>query len=189
MKIVILGSGQGSNAKAILEAEKNNLLGNAQVAAIFSDYEDANILKHARDYSKKAHYLSCAPYKTKLDGEAQDRWISEIEYYQPELLVLAGFMRVLKPKFIEAFSGKIINLHPSLLPSFPGLRAIQQAFYYGVKITGCTVHWVEPEVDAGKIIAQKEVFTDGKSLEELEQDIHAAEHILLPETIRKLSLQ
>lgn len=189
MKIVILGSGTGSNALAILEAEKAQKLGKAQVVAIFCDNEGAKILSHGKTFNKPAHYLSCAPFITKLDGEAEQVWIREIQKYEPDLIVLAGYMRVLKPPFIEAFRGKIINLHPSLLPSFPGLNGIGKALEYGVKITGCTVHWVEPEVDAGKIIDQLSVrVEDHDTLESLATKVHAAEHQLLPQTISKLSI-
>lgn len=187
MNTVILGSGSGTNCKAILESEKSGQLGSAKVVGIISDHEDAIILKHARTMGKQNEFISCSPFKTKLDGIAEDIWIDKIKRYQPDLIVLAGFMRVLKPKFIEAFRGKIINLHPSLLPSFSGLNGIQKAYKYGVKITGCTVHWVEIEVDAGKIIAQSAVDTEGLSLNELESAIHRAEHKLLPKVIKNLS--
>jgi len=104
--------------------------------------------------------------------------------------VLAGFMRILKPRFIEAFAGKIINLHPSLLPSFPGLDSIGQAWRRGVKITGCTVHYVSAEVDGGPIIDQAAVRIEtDDTLESLERKIHAAEHVLLPTVIARLSSQ
>ena len=97
-------------------------------------------------------------------------------------------MRVLKPPFLQAFENKIINLHPSLLPSFPGLHGIRQAFEYGVKITGCTVHWVNEVVDGGAVIDQVEVRVSGEDdLESLESKIHAVEHVLLPDVIRRLS--
>ena len=109
---------------------------------------------------------------------------------QPDLVVLAGFMRVIKPGFLNAFAGKIINLHPSLLPSFPGLDGIVQAFRRGVKITGCTVHHVTLEVDGGPILDQSAVrIESGDTLESLAAKVHTAEHALLPAVIARLSEQ
>ena len=188
MKIVLLGSGTGSNAEAILRAERDGLLGQGHVEAILSDVENAGILAHANNYGKPARFVSAAPFKTKLDGEAQATWINQIQAHQPDLIVLAGLMRVIKPPFLQAFKNQIINLHPSLLPSFPGLHGISQAFEYGVKITGCTVHWVNEIVDGGAIIDQAEVrIAAGEDLQTLETKMHAAEHKLLPDVIRRLS--
>ena len=188
MKIVLLGSGTGSNAEAILRAERDGLLGQGHVEAILSDVENAGILAHANNYGKPARFVSAAPFKTKLDGEAQATWINQIQAHQPDLIVLAGLMRVIKPPFLQAFKNQIINLHPSLLPSFPGLHGISQAFEYGVKITGCTVHWVNEIGDGGAIIDQAEVrIAAGEDLQTLETKMHAAEHKLLPDVIRRLS--
>jgi len=189
MKVVLLGSGTGSNAESILRAEREGELGQAQVTAVFSDNEDAGILAHATKYGKYSRFLSTFPFKTKLDGEAENLWITEIQAHDPDLLVLAGFMRVIKPPFLKAFENRIINLHPSLLPSFPGLHGIRQALEYGVKITGCTVHWVNEVVDGGAIIEQAEVrVDDDDDLQSLASKIHVAEHMLLPRVIRRLSL-
>jgi len=172
----------------ILRAERNGALGKAYVAAVFSDNEDAGILSHAANFGKPAHFISAAPFKTKLDGEAEGFWISEIRAHDPELLVLAGFMRVIKPPFLRAFENRIINLHPSLLPSFPGLNGIRQALEYGVKITGCTVHWVNEVIDGGAVIDQAEIRVDDDDLQSLESKVHAVEHRLLPDVIRRLSI-
>ena len=189
MKVVLLGSGAGSNAEAILQAECEGELGQAQVTAVFSDNEDAGILAHAVNHGKLGRFLSTAPFKTKLDGEAESLWITEIQAHDPDLLVLAGFMRVIKPPFLKAFENQIINLHPSLLPSFPGLNGIRQAFEYGVKITGCTVHWVNEIVDGGTVIDQAHVrVEDGDDLQSLESRMHFAEHLLLTAVIRRLSI-
>ena len=188
MKIVILGSGTGSNAESILRIEREGSLGRASVNAVFSDHSTAGILDQARNFGKPAHFISAEPFKTKLDGESEAVWISAIQACEPDLLVLAGFMRVLKPPFLQAFENKIINLHPSLLPSFSGLHGIRQAFEYGVKITGCTVHWVNEVVDGGAVIEQVEVrVCDEDDLESLESKMHAVEHVLLPDVIRRLS--
>lgn len=190
MRIVILGSGRGSNADAILQAQQAGKLGRARVVQIFSDRADAGILALGPKYGVPADFLDAAPYKTKLDGEAEQHYIAAILACQPDLIVLAGFMRVLKLPFLLRFEGRIINLHPSLLPSFPGLDGIGQAFRRGVKITGCTVHYVTPEVDGGPIIDQAAVRVEpSDTLETLAARVHAAEHALLPAVIAQLSLR
>lgn len=188
MRVVILGSGRGSNAEAILAAQKERRLGSAEVVQIFSDKPDAGILALGRRFGVPADFLDAAPYKTKLDGEAEQHYIANIAASRADLVVLAGFMRVLKMPFISAFERKIVNLHPSLLPSFPGLDAIGQAFRRGVKITGCTVHYVTLEVDGGPIIDQAAVrIEESDTLETLTAKVHAAEHQLLPSVIARLS--
>lgn len=188
MRVVILGSGRGSNAAAILEAQAAGRLGRARVVAIFSDKPDAKILELGARHGVRAEFVDPAPFKTKLEGEGEARFIAAVRGAQPDLVVLAGFMRVLKPGFLNAFAGKIINLHPSLLPSFPGLDGIGQAFRRGVKITGCTVHFVTAEVDGGPILDQTAVRIEPTdTLETLSEKIHAAEHALLPAVIARLS--
>ncbi len=188
MRIVILGSGRGSNAAAILEARQAGKLGRAEVVQIFSDQPAAGILALGPRFGVPADFLDAAPFKTKLDGRAEEHYIAAIAACRPDLVVLAGFMRVLKPAFLTTFEGRIINLHPSLLPSFPGLDGIGQAFRRGVKITGCTVHDVTQEVDGGPIIDQAAVRIEaGDTLEAVAAKVHAAEHALLPAVIARLS--
>ena len=118
----------------------------------------------------------------------QKAFLEAIQAHQPDLVVLAGFMKIIDSHFIESLNGKIINLHPSLLPSFPGINSIETAFNFPVKITGCTVHWVIPEIDAGMIIDQKAVTIEpNDTIESLSEKVHSAEHQLLPEVIRQLS--
>lgn len=188
MRIVILGSGRGSNAEAILQAQQQGRLGRGQVVQIFTDKPDAGILALGVRYGVPAAFLDAAPYKTKLDGDAEQHYIAAILACQADLIVLAGFMRVLKMPFISKFEGRIINLHPSLLPSFPGLDGIGQAFRRGVKITGCTVHYVTLDVDGGPIIDQEPVrIEETDTLDTLTKKVHAAEHLLLPRVIARLS--
>ena len=188
MRVVILGSGRGSNAEAILLAQQAGKLGRATVVQIFADKPDAGILALGPRFGVPAAFLDAAPYKTKLDGAAEQHYIAAISACQPDLIVLAGFMRVIKPGFLTAFAGKIINLHPSLLPSFPGLDGIGQAWRRGVKIAGCTVHEVTQEVDGGPIIDQESVRIEADDTEtSFAQKIHAAEHALLPAVIARLS--
>ncbi len=188
MRVVILGSGRGSNAEAILQAQQTGQLGRARVVGIFSDKSDAGILELGPRFGVPASFIDPAPFKTKLEGEGQARFIAAVRAAQPDLVVLAGFMRVIKPGFLTEFAGKIINLHPSLLPSFPGLDGIGQAFRRGVKVTGCTVHGVTAEVDGGPILDQASVrVSPGETLETLAAKIHTAEHALLPAVIARLS--
>jgi phosphoribosylglycinamide formyltransferase-1 len=188
MRIVILGSGRGSNAEAILKAQQAGKLGRARVVQIFSDRPDAGILELGPRFDVPANFLDASPYKTKLDGDAEQHYVAAIMACQADLIVLAGFMRVLKLPFLMRFEGKIINLHPSLLPSFSGLDGIGQAFRRGVKITGCTVHYVTVDVDGGPIIDQAAVrVEDDDTLASLTARVHAAEHALLPAVIARLS--
>src|SRR5258706_1701381 len=176
MRIVILGSGRGSNAGAILKAQREGTLNRARVVQIFSDRPDAGILELGPKFGVSADFLDAAPYKTKLDGDAEQHYIAAILACKADLIVLAGFMRVLKLPFLMKFEGRIINLHPSLLPSFPGLDAIGQAFRRGVKITGCTVHYVTLDVDGGPILDQTAVRVEADdTLESLTKKVHAAE--------------
>jgi phosphoribosylglycinamide formyltransferase-1 len=189
MRVVLLGSGLGSNAEAILQAQHAGRLGRAQVVAIFADRADAGMLTLGPRFGVRAEFVDPAPFKTKLEGEGEARFIAAVQSAQPDLVVLAGFMRVLKPGFLQAFAGRIINLHPSLLPSFPGLDGIGQAFRRGVKVAGCTVHYVTLEVDGGPILDQAVVRLEpADTLESLAAKVHAAEHQLLPAVIARLSL-
>ncbi|MCC6415735.1 MAG: phosphoribosylglycinamide formyltransferase [Opitutaceae bacterium] len=188
MRIVILGSGRGSNARAILQAQRAGRLGRGEVVQIFSDQPDAGILQLGAEFGVSAAHLDASPFKTKLEGEGEARYIKAIQACAPDVVVLAGFMRVIKPGFLDAFAGKIINLHPSLLPSFPGLDGIGQAWRRGAKITGCTVHHVTAEVDGGPIIDQAAVRVEAEdTLETLTAKVHAAEHALLPAVLARLS--
>ncbi|HKK17783.1 MAG TPA: formyltransferase family protein, partial [Opitutales bacterium] len=146
--IVILGSGRGSNAEALLKAEASKKLGAARIAAVVSDVEEARILSLGQKFKVPAIYMDPGKPGPRLSQEAEEAYIERIESFSPKLIVLAGFMRILRAKFIEAFEGRVINLHPSLLPSFKGSHAVKDAFDFGVKITGCTVHWVTPALDA-----------------------------------------
>jgi phosphoribosylglycinamide formyltransferase-1 len=190
MRVVIMGSGRGSNAEAILLAQQAGRLGKARVVQILSDKPDAGILALGARFGVPARFVDPAPFKTKLEGEGEGRFIAAVQECAPDLVVLAGFMRVLKPGFLNTFSGKIINLHPSLLPAYPGLDGIGQAFRAGVSETGCTVHYVTPDVDAGEIIEQVMVpIGPGETLDSLTAKVHAAEHRLLPSVIARLSIK
>jgi phosphoribosylglycinamide formyltransferase-1 len=188
MRIAILGSGRGSNAEAVLLAQRSGTLGRARVVAIFSDVPGAGILELGLRYGVSSAYIDPAPFRTKLEGEGESRFVAAVAASKPDLVVLAGFMRVLKPGFLGAFEGRIVNLHPSLLPLFPGLDAIGQALRAGAKVTGCTVHHVTAEIDGGPILGQATVPIEaGETRESLAAKVHAAEHVLLPSIIARLS--
>jgi len=188
MRVVLLGSGRGSNAEAILNAQQQGRLGRAQVVGIITDHPGVRMLELGPRFGVPAEFIDPAPFKTKLEVEAEQRYIAAIRALGADLVVLAGFMRVLKPGFLNAFDGRIINLHPSLLPSFAGLDAIGQAFRHGVKYTGCTVHEVNANLDGGRILDQEAVRIEETDTEEtLAAKIHAAEHRLLPAVIARLS--
>ncbi len=187
LKIAVLGSGKGSNLAAILEAADAGTLP-AAVACVISDVEDAYILERARQRNIPAYYVDCAPFKTKLDGRAEEEVIRIIRSHDTGLVVLAGFMRMVKSGLLEAFPQRIINIHPALLPSFPGLEAWKQALDYGVKVTGCTVHFVDAGMDTGPIILQRSVpVLDDDTPATLHARIQEQEHIAYPEAIRLIA--
>lgn len=188
-KVIVIGSGKGSNAQALLRAEQSGKLGAAEIVAVLSDRSDAPILDLANEYNKPAQSIPCNPKKARLSTEESQQLLQLIQRHTPDLVVLAGFMKILDAPFIDALGGHIINLHPSLLPSFPGIQSIEQAFHFPVKITGCTVHWVIPKLDAGPIIDQRSVAIESTdSLSSLTEKVHAAEHSLLPDVVRRISL-
>lgn len=187
IKTVILASGKGSNAKKILECQKLGKLPNIEIVALISDKEDANALKVAKEFGVKSVYLDPMRKGAFFNEEGAKFYLENLEFLCADFIVLAGFMRILPPSITSKYANKIINLHPSLLPSFKGKDAIKQAFDCGVKITGCTVHFVNDELDGGKIIDQKAVeIAPEDTLESLEEKVHAAEHVLLPSVIAKI---
>jgi phosphoribosylglycinamide formyltransferase 1 len=186
-RLGILGSGKGSNFVAIAEACAAGKIP-AQVALVLSDVESAGILSHARERKIPAGFIPPGKFRTKLDEEAERAFVSALQEAKVDLVVLAGFMRVLKGDFLRAFEGRIVNIHPSLLPSFPGLEAWKQALDHGVKVTGCTVHFVDAGVDAGPIIGQQTVpVLDHDTPDSLIQRIHGAEHELYPRCVAAIA--
>jgi len=179
----VLGSGKGSNFAAIADAVAAGKIP-ADIALVASDVESAGILTLARGRKLPAQFIPPGKFRTKLDEDAERAFVAALQSAKVDLVVLAGFMRVLKGDFLRAFEGRIVNIHPSLLPSFPGLEAWKQALDHGVKVTGCTVHFVDAGVDAGPIIGQETVAVlDNDTPETLHQRIHAAEHRLYPECV------
>jgi phosphoribosylglycinamide formyltransferase-1 len=182
----ILGSGKGSNCRAILEQIRAGKLA-AECRVVISDVEEAGILAIAREFGVPAVFLPPGKFRTKLEPEAEEELVRLLQAAGVELVVLAGFMRVLKAPMLEAFPRRIVNLHPSLLPKFPGREAWVQALAAGETMTGCTVHYVDAGVDRGEIIAQREVpILPDDTSESLHARIQLAERQLFPAVIGEL---
>ena len=183
----ILGSGKGSNCRAILEKIRAGEL-QADCRVVVSDVADAGILAIAREFGVPAVFLSPGQFRTKLEPETETQLVRLLRDAGVELVVLAGFMRVLKAPMLEAFSHRIINVHPSLLPKFAGREAWTQALAAGERVTGCTVHYVDAGVDSGEIIAQREVgILPNDTPETLHARIQVAERELFPAVIAELA--
>ena len=186
LKLGVLGSGKGSNFKAIAEAIAAGAL-NAEVRIVLSDVEEAGILDYARARGLRAEYLAPGRFRTKLEPEAEARLVRLLQEAGVELVVLAGYMRMIKAPMLEAFPNRIVNIHPSLLPRFPGLAAWKQALDAGAPVTGCTVHYVDGGMDTGPILAQAEVpVLPGDTAESLHARIQGAEHALYPAVLARL---
>jgi len=181
----ILGSGKGSNCRAILEQiSAGKLL--AEVRLVVSDVFDAGILDIAREFRVPNIYLPAGNFRTRLEPKVEMELVRLLQEAEVELVVLAGFMRVLKEPMLAAFPRRIINIHPSLLPKFPGIEAWKQALEAGEKITGCSIHYVDAGIDSGEIIAQRKVaVVPGETPESLHERIQIAERALYPEVIAK----
>jgi phosphoribosylglycinamide formyltransferase-1 len=186
VRIGVLGSGKGSNFVAVADDCAAGTLP-AEVVLVLSDVEGAGILDRARERGVAARFIAPGKFRTKLDEDAERAYIRALKDADVEWVVLAGFMRILKGEFLRAFAGRVINIHPSLLPAFPGLEAWKQALDYGVKVAGCTVHFVDQGVDTGAIIAQRTVpVRDDDTAATLHARIQEAEHALYPEALRLL---
>lgn len=179
-RLVVLASGRGSNFKAILDhVEAGDI--NGEIVAVISDNHDAKALETAREHEIEAIYGNAK-------SDEYTNWlIGTVKTYAPDYVLLAGYMRIVPPEFVAAFEGKIINIHPALLPSFKGLHGQRQALEYGVKIAGCTVHYVDEGMDTGKIIAQRAVeVKDDDTEETLSARILEQEHQLYPAVVKML---
>lgn len=183
----ILGSGKGSNCRAILEEIRRGDLP-ADCRVVVSDVAAAGILEVAREFGVPEVFLPPGKFRTKLEPEVEQQLVRRLREAGVELVVLAGFMRVLKSAMLEAFPRRIINLHPSLLPKFPGREAWVQALAAGEKVTGCSVHFVDPGLDSGEIIAQREVpILPNDTPATLHARIQFAERELFPAVIGQLA--
>lgn len=179
-RLVVLASGRGSNFKSILDHIEAGEI-NGEIVAVISDNHNAKALDIAREHEIEAVFGNAK-------SDEYTNWlIGTVKTYAPDYIILAGYMRIVPPEFVAAFDGKIINIHPALLPSFKGLHGQRQALEYGVKIAGCTVHYVDEGMDTGKIIAQRAVVVkDGDTEETLSARILEQEHQVYPEVVKML---
>jgi len=185
-RLAVLGSGKGSNFVALQEAILTGKL-NATIALVISDLPDATILSRAQGFGLPTATLPPSPFRTKLSPEGEIALVEILQAHAIEWVILAGYMRVVKDPLLNAFPNRIINIHPSLLPEFKGLRAWEQALNAGVKEAGCTVHFVNKDIDAGEIIAQQRVpVLAGDTPETLHARIQVAEHELYPAALAKI---
>src|SRR6516225_6161512 len=183
LPIGILGSGKGSNCRAILARIRSGDLA-AEARLVVSDVLDAPILDMAREFGVANAYLRPGRFRSRLEPEIEQQLVQMLGDAGVELVVLAGFMRVLHEPMLKAFPRHIINIHPSLLPKFPGLEAWKQALVAGERVTGCTAHYVDEQVDHGRILAQKEVtILLNDTAESLHARIQVVEHELYPAVI------
>jgi len=156
LNLGVLCSGRGSNLEAILRScEEGRITG--RVALVVSDVADAYALERARNHGVPAVHIPPGKFRAKLEPEIEDQYVRALKDRKVDLVCLAGYMRIIGPPLLEAFPQRILNIHPALLPAFPGLHGQKQALDYGAKVTGCTVHFVDPGVDTGPIIAQAAV--------------------------------
>lgn len=182
LKIGVLASGTGSNLQAIIDASESGAL-HARVAAVVSDKKDAMALARAEKHGIPSFFVDKKMFKTKEEYEAEI--LKALRTHDVGLVVLAGYMKIVGDTLLNAYPQKVMNIHPALLPSFPGLQGIRQAMDYGVKVTGVTVHFADTGVDTGPIIAQEAVaIREGDTEETLAERIHQAEHRLYTEAIQ-----
>ena len=187
LKIGVLGSGSGSNMQSIVDEIEAGRL-DAEVRVVLADVPDAKILDRAKRHGIPCQYLDCAPWKTKLEGPAEDRCIEILKGAGVDTVVLAGFMRIVKPKLLAAFPNRVLNIHPALLPAFPGVHSWTQALDYGCKVAGVTVHFVDGGTDTGPIIVQKAVpVLEDDTPETLHARIQVEEHKAFPEALALLA--
>ncbi len=183
INIAVLVSGRGSNLQAIIDNIENGTIPNASVSLVISDIKDAYAMERAKNHGIDAIFVDPASYPDKAGFES--KILQFLKEYNIGLVLLAGYMRVVGPTLLASFKGRMINIHPALLPSFPGLHGQQQAFDHGVKVSGCTVHFVDEGVDTGPIIIQKCVpVLEDDTPDTLASRILEQEHKIFPEAVR-----
>ena len=183
IKLGVLGSGSGSNMQAILDAIASGAL-DAEIVLVLSDNPDGYILERAQKAGIPAEVIDCAGFKTKFPDEQQAVVANRLKDAGVDLVCLAGFMRLVKQPMLDVYPERILNIHPSLLPAYPGLMAWKQAVEDGASESGCTVHYVDAGMDTGPIIKQARVaLVDGDTAESLHQRIQVAEHQLYPDVV------
>jgi phosphoribosylglycinamide formyltransferase-1 len=179
----VLASGQGTNFEALARASAHGDFP-GRIVALLCDRPDAPVLERARRLGIEGVCPPAGAHRTRLDDERP--WLDALRVRGVELILLAGFMRRLHATLLDAYPERVLNIHPALLPAFPGLDAVARAWARGVRVTGCTVHLVTPDLDAGPIVAQAAVeVRDDDTLESLSARVHDAEHRLYPEAVRR----
>jgi len=187
LRFGVLGSGKGSNFRALAEAWKAKTLG-CEPVIVLSDVEKAGILSLGSEFGIPSRFVHPGPFKTKMTPETEEEVVRLLQEAKVDFVVLAGFMRVIKQPLLRAFPGRILNIHPSLLPAFRGLEAWRQALEAGVPEAGCTVHLVDEGVDTGKILGQSRVpVLPSDTAESLHARIQVAEHELYPRMVREFA--
>ena len=184
LRLGVLGSGAGSNMQSIVDAIAKGEL-DAEIAIVMSDVADAKILDRARRHGIECRHLDCSPFRTKLDGAAEMKCVEILKSAGVDTVVLAGFMRIVKAGLLGAFPNRVLNIHPALLPAFPGVESWKQALDYGCKVAGVTVHFVDSGTDTGPIIVQRAVpVLEDDTPASLHARIQVEEHIAYPEALR-----
>lgn len=182
-RIAVFASGSGTNFEAIASACEQGTLA-ARMVLLVCDRPGARVVERAAAHGVETFVFAPKAYASKADYEREI--VRRLDAAGVELICLAGYMRIVGDVLLDAYGGRIVNIHPSLLPAFPGAHAVEQALAHGVKVFGVTIHWVDATLDGGRIIAQRAFGYDGDDLAELEAKIHAVEHPLYVETLKLL---
>jgi phosphoribosylglycinamide formyltransferase-1 len=186
MRIVVLVSGTGSNLQAVIDAVRAGQLAGVEIAAVGADREGTYGIERSDEAGLETFVVNFNSFETRAEWDAALR--DRVAEYKPDVVVSSGFMRIVSPEFIERFGGRYLNTHPALLPAFPGAHGVRDALAYGVKVTGCTVHWADAGVDTGPIIAQEAVAVEADDDEEsLHERIKVVERRLLIDVLRRLA--
>ncbi|GAB4100818.1 phosphoribosylglycinamide formyltransferase [Sinomonas halotolerans] len=186
MRIVVLVSGTGSNLQAVIDAVKAGELADVEIAAVGADREDTYGVERASEAGVETFVVNFNSFPTRAEWD--QALADRVAEYAPDVVVSSGFMRIVSADFIERFGGRYLNTHPALLPAFPGAHGVRDALAYGVKVTGCTVHWADAGVDTGPVIAQEAVaIADGEDEESLHERIKVVERRLLIDVLRGLA--
>lgn len=186
INIAVFASGRGSNFEAIIKYFKNSK--SVNIACLVCDQKNAYAIEIAKKNNIETKIIECLKYKTKLEIVQEQQIVDYLIQNNVDLIVLAGYMRIIKEILLKSFINRIVNIHPSILPSFKGLDAVKQAFDYGVKVTGVTVHLVDEQIDHGKILDQRHVYVDNnETFETLLKKVHKEEQEIYPMVIEKLA--
>lgn len=186
MRIVVLVSGTGSNLQAVIDAVRAGELAGVEIAAVGADREGTYGIERSDEAGLETFVVNFNSFETRAEWDAA--LTERVAEYKPDVVVSSGFMRIVSPDFIERFGGRYLNTHPALLPAFPGAHGVRDALAYGVKVTGCTVHWADAGVDTGPIIAQEAVVIEaGDDEESLHERIKVVERRLLIDVLRRLA--